>query len=105
MNEVEVIKYQNAVHVPVAFDGRIMYVSAKVELIHVSLKAGEIIEKHPNPMDVVFYVIAGKGNITVEDSDYSVDKNTTIFVPARLKREWKNTGKTNLRILVLKTLI
>jgi mannose-6-phosphate isomerase-like protein (cupin superfamily) len=103
MKEVKICKYEDAFRVPVAFDGRKMYTSDKVEIVHVLLKPGEFIEKHPNPVDVVFYILSGKGTLTVEDAVYESEENSTIFVPALVMREWRNTGEKDLRILVIKS--
>ena len=104
MNEVKICKYEKALKVPVTFDGRKMYTSEKLEVVHVLLKPGEFIEKHPNPIDVVFYILSGKGTLTVEDIIYHSEENSTIFVPSQLIREWRNTGDTDFRILVIKSL-
>jgi len=104
MKEVKICRYEDAFKVPVSFDGRKMFTSDKLELVHVLLKPGELIEKHPNPIDVVFFILSGKGTLTVEDNVYESEENSTIFVPAQLMREWHNTGDTDLRILVIKSL-
>jgi mannose-6-phosphate isomerase-like protein (cupin superfamily) len=104
MNEVKIIRYEDAFKVPVAFDGRKVFSSEKLEIVHVLLKPGEFIEKHPNPIDVVFYILSGYGSLTVDGTVYESEVNSSIFVPAQLIREWRNTGDVDLRILVIKTL-
>jgi mannose-6-phosphate isomerase-like protein (cupin superfamily) len=104
MKEVKICKYEEAFKVPVAFDGREMYSSDKLEVVHVLLRPREIIKKHPNPADVVFYILSGHGTLTVEDDSYDGEENSIIFVPSLLNREWRNTGQTDLCILVIKSL-
>lgn len=104
MKEVIATRYADVTRIPVAFDGRKMFASDKIEIIHVLLKPGEFIEKHPNPVDVVFYILAGNGMLTAEEKLYVGEPFMSVFVPAGMPREWRNTGSEDLRILVIKML-
>jgi quercetin dioxygenase-like cupin family protein len=85
-------------------DGKIMYKSDKSELIHLTLKPGEQIDKHLQPFDVIFYVLAGQGILETEEENFAGTENTAIFVPSGLLRSWKNNGTTDFKVLVYKDL-
>jgi quercetin dioxygenase-like cupin family protein len=76
----------------------------KAEVIHLRFKPGEVLEKHLNPFDVVFYVLEGTGTLEVEDQTFTLGPDTLIEVAASEQRGWTNTGTTDLRVLVVKLL-
>ncbi len=101
---MKIVELKDAEKVPIHIDARKMCVRPDVELIHLKFSPGETLEKHANPFDVVFYVVEGTGELEVEQEKKQISQDTAIEVPANLMRGWKNTGKGNLRILVIKAL-
>ncbi len=95
---------KTAEKVPFKLDGRIMFQSERTELIHLTLQAGEELPVHTNPFDVVFYVIEGKGILTVEENSFEMKQDQSYDVKEGIMRGWKNTGENKLRILVVKSL-
>jgi len=95
---------KNAEKVPIAIDARKMLVRDDCELIHLTLKPGEILEKHSNPFDVAFYVLSGSGELEVGDETAIISVDTVIDVVAGEMRGWKNIGTEDLRVLVVKLL-
>ncbi len=95
---------KTAEKVPFKLDGRIMFQSERTELIHLTLQAGEELPVHTNPFDVVFYVIEGKGILTVEENSFEMKQDQSYDVKEDIMRGWKNTGENKLRILVVKSL-
>ena len=85
-------------------DGRIMFSSEKIELIHLTLQPGEKMELHSQPVDVVFYVISGNGILDFEGQSVNGPQGTCIHVPAGMQRGWKNNGPAEFRVLVVKDL-
>jgi quercetin dioxygenase-like cupin family protein len=94
----------NAPKVPFDLDGRIMHSSEKLELVHLTIKPGEILHKHKNPVDVVFYVLEGKGILFAEDQKIIMVKDSCVSLKHNIERGWENNSTENLRILVIKQL-
>jgi mannose-6-phosphate isomerase-like protein (cupin superfamily) len=90
--------------VPFNIDGRKMYVGKSVEVIHLSLKPGEALEKHTNPFDVVFYIIQGEGIVETDAQSATVEPDMCIEIPNGIQRGVKNTSESVLRMLVVKIL-
>ncbi|MDD2549975.1 MAG: cupin domain-containing protein [Bacteroidales bacterium] len=88
--------------VPFNLDGRKMYVGQNVELIHLNLKPGEVLEKHSNPFDVVFYILEGRGIVETDDERISVEPDMCIEIEKDINRGISNTDDGVLRILVVK---
>lgn len=88
--------------VPFNLDGRKMYIGKKVEIIHLSLNPGEVLEKHTNPFDVAIYVLEGTGIIETDDNSVAVEPDMCIEIESGANRGVKNTGMGLLRILVVK---
>ncbi len=99
---MKITTLQNAEKVPFNLDGRKMYSSEKVELVHLSLKQGEEIAPHSNPFDVVFFAIEGIGEVVVDDEIARLAANDSIFIGMNRQRGLKNTSKEILRVLVIK---
>jgi len=83
-------------------DGRKMFSNPKVEIIHLDLKFGEVIEMHSNPFDVVFYILEGGGIIETPDEQITVEPDMCIEVSAEEPRKIRNIGAESLRILAVK---
>lgn len=90
--------------IPINIAAHKLFGSERNELIHLCFKPGEVLEKHKNPFDVIFYVLEGTGTLEVDDQAFSVGADTVIDVSAPQMRGWTNTGTTDLRILVIKVL-
>jgi mannose-6-phosphate isomerase-like protein (cupin superfamily) len=88
--------------VPFNLDGRKMYAGQKVELIHLCLKSGEVLDKHSNPFDVVFYILEGNGIVETDDQSTSVEPDMSIEIESGVNRGLTNTGNGDLRLLVVK---
>jgi len=93
---------ENAPKVPFNLDGKILFSSEKLEIIHLTLRSGEKVDKHLQPFDVVFYILSGTGILETEEEMVEGNENTSIFVRAGMLRGWKNTGTTDLKLLVIK---
>ncbi len=101
---MKIVELKNAETVPIHIDARKLCVRQDVELIHLNFAPGEILEKHANPFDVIFYVVEGMGDLEVGEEKRRIEKDSAIEVPAGIQRGWKNNGPGNLRILVIKVL-
>ncbi len=101
----KITKLEDAPQVPFKLDGRILFSSEKLELIHLTLQPGEKMEPHSQPFDVVFYVLSGNAILGLEEQSIDGVPGTCIFIPAGMQRGWKNTGNGEFRVLVIKDLI
>lgn len=93
-----------AQRVPISIDARMMLTRKDCELIHLTLQPGEALAIHTNPFDVVFYVLAGEGDLTVGGETKKIGMDTVIEIAAGEVRGWTNSGPGVLRVLVVKLL-
>ncbi len=99
---INITTYENASQVRFDIEAKKMFSNNKVELIKLILKPGEEIGLHKNPFDVIFYVVFGKGVLTVESESIQVLANSTVFVDQNSLRGWKNNSENLLELLVVK---
>jgi quercetin dioxygenase-like cupin family protein len=90
--------------VPFDLDGKVMFSSEKLEIIHICLKPGEKINQHLQPFDVIFFILSGEGILETDEGNTKAIENTSIFVPAGVMRGWNNTGMNDFKVLVIKDL-
>jgi len=95
---------QNAVKVPFDLDAYILHSEKNIELVFLNLKPGEHLAKHTNPFDVIFFVVEGTGDLTIEEENQTFYPFDTIKVTSEKLRGWENKGTENLKILVIKLL-
>ena len=101
---MKVTELIDAERVPIQIEALKLCIRQDVELIYLNIAPGELLEKHANPFDVIFFVLEGSGELEIEDEKQQINKNSTIEVAANLMRGWRNNGAENLRILVIKVL-
>ena len=94
----------NSPKVPFDLDAFILHSEEKIEIVHLFLKPGEVLEEHKNPFDVLFFVVEGSGILTIDNEKQNLKKNDTIKVTSDKNRAWENNSNINLRILVIKLL-
>ncbi len=90
--------------VPINIAAHKLFGSDRTEVIHLCFKPGEVLEKHPNPFDLIFYVLEGKGVLEVGEESATLGADSLIEIPADEMRGWINTGSVDLRVLVIKVL-
>jgi len=99
------IKYlENSKRLPVDFTAWQLLAGEKVELVVLHLTAGEKMERHANPLDVVFYVLEGSGKLEVGDDSQHLVEGGCVAVAAGDQRRWHNDSESDLRLLVVKIL-
>ncbi len=102
MANFNVTRLSESPKVPFSLDGRILFTSPELEVVHLTLQPGESIDPHIQPFDVLFYVIGGEGDLMVEDESLTANPGTLIEVKKGTSRRWINPGKDSLRMIVLK---
>ncbi len=79
------------------------YVSTeKITLLEIKLNPGEEIPSHQNPVDVIFYIVSGYGNITIDGETIQAKTGDCIPVTKNLDRGWLNPSEEPLCFLVIK---
>jgi mannose-6-phosphate isomerase-like protein (cupin superfamily) len=101
---IKITDISTAIKVPINFDAYKMYSSEYFEIINIQFKPGEILEKHDNQFDVIFYVLEGKGVFELENEEVEIGNNSCFEVKAGFQRGWRNTSQEILKILVIKKL-
>ena len=101
---MKITTLSTAQKVPFNLDGKKMYGGPTAELIHLNLMPHEVLEKHSNPFDVVFYILEGRGIVETDNESVSVEPDVCIEIEKGIDRGIRNTGNENLRVLVFKLL-
>ncbi len=65
-------------------------------VVLVCLESGQEIPTRPEPYNVCFYVIEGKGIFTIDDEQKELTKGNAIFVPANVARGIKGTERLSI---------
>ncbi|HON19310.1 MAG TPA: cupin domain-containing protein [Salinivirgaceae bacterium] len=92
----------SAPKVPFDLDGRIMFTSSKAEMVHLTIKPGEAIPPHANPFGVIFYMLEGELELSVNDESHTLSPNTTAFVEMNESRSLTNNSPNPAKVLVVK---
>jgi mannose-6-phosphate isomerase-like protein (cupin superfamily) len=66
-----------------------------------TLESGREIESHVDPMEEIYYVVSGEGEMTVGADSRQVVPEDAVWVPAGAAHRLVNTGKDKLFILVI----
>jgi quercetin dioxygenase-like cupin family protein len=88
---------------PHGVDARGISDTESAQVVHITLKPGEFLKKHITPVDVVFYVLEGRGVVEIGEERAEVEADTLIQSPAKIPHRWINESEGLLRILVVKT--
>ena len=102
MKIIEVSNVQSKPN-PHGVDARMISDLESAQVVHITLEPGESLKKHITPVDVVFYVLEGRGMVEIGDERQEVGRDTLIESPARVPHRWSNQSNGKLRILVVKT--
>lgn len=87
---------------PHNIDARKVYDTEHALVVHILLKPGEKLKRHITPVDVIFYVLEGKGVIEIGDEKQKVERDALIDSPAGIPHCWYNESDEDLRVLVIK---
>ncbi len=87
---------------PHRVDARKIYDTDNAQVVHITLKPGEKLRRHITPVDVIFYVLEGRGIVEVGDEKQEVGPDILVDSPAKIPHCWYNEGNKLLRFLVIK---
>lgn len=88
---------------PHGVNAKKMYDKPEAMVTHITLAPGESMKKHATPVDVIFYVLEGKGTVLIGEETKEVTKDTLIESPKDIVHCWYNTTQNDLRFLIIKT--
>ena len=74
------------------------------EMVRLVLGPGEAQQLHRNPHRVIFFVLQGNGILQVEGRTFQLGTGDGAEVMSYERRAWKNTGESDLELLVFKFL-
>lgn len=74
----------------------------KAKSVNIVLQPQGILPMHTTPVDVIFYVIKGKGILTIGEEKQEVLEGTFIDSPKDIPHGWENNGDSELSVLVIK---
>lgn len=72
------------------------------QTVNILLEPNSILPIHTTPVDVIFYVIEGKGIVQVGEEKIEVSAGTYIDSPADIPHGWENPFSEKLSVLVIK---
>ena len=84
-------------------DARAISDTESAQVVHITLQPGEALKKHITPVDVVFYVLEGRGVVEIGEERASVCADTIIESLAKIPHRWINESERPMRVLVVKT--
>ena len=84
-------------------DARAISDTESAQVVHITLQPGESLKKHITPVDVVFYVLEGRGVVEIGEERQEVSVDSLVESPAKIPHRWINESDAPLRVLVVKT--
>ncbi len=83
-------------------DARNMYNTAEAMVTVITLEPGQSLKRHITPVDVVFYVLSGKGIVEIGDEKQEIFADTLVESPKEIVHCWYNESSEPLRFMVIK---
>lgn len=65
------------------------------------LEGGKTIESHIDPMEEIYFILSGEGEMTVETESRPVNPGDAIWIPAGSPHSLRNSGTEDCIILVV----
>ncbi len=93
---------ENAIKLPIPLDAWKLISTEQAEVIVLKLKAGEKLESHKNNVNVMFYVLEGRGILEIDEEKLFMNKGDIILVKKEKQRGWENNSGSGLQLLVIK---
>ncbi|MDM7993152.1 MAG: cupin domain-containing protein [Candidatus Fermentibacter sp.] len=91
------------VETPHGIEARRIHENDHVQVMYLKLAPGEALKPHTTPVDVFFYVLEGRGEVSIGAETVEVEAETIVDSPKGIGHCWRNTGNVTLRLLVVKT--
>ena len=83
-------------------DARNLYNRPEAMVTVITLQPGQSLKRHITPVDVVFYVLEGRGVVEIGEEKLEVTEHTLIESPKDIVHCWYNESESILRFMVIK---
>ena len=85
-------------------DVRKLHGSPSTDVVVITLQPGEALKRHMTPVDVLFYVLEGKGTVVIGDEEAEVEKDSLVESPKSVPHLLMNESDDVFRVMVIKKL-
>ena len=85
-------------------DVRKVHGSPSTDVVIITLQPGETLKRHMTPVDVLFYVLEGKGLVVIGDEQVNVEKDFLVESPKSVPHLLVNDSDDVFRVMVIKKL-
>lgn len=82
----------------------LLFGDQKNKIAHLTLLPGDKIPPHAAPATALFFVIEGKGEVTIGSEVEEITANNLVECDANIDHGWENKSDLPLRLLVIKLL-
>ena len=65
------------------------------------LEPGKTIESHVDPMEEIYFILAGEGAMAVDSESRAVNPGDAVWIPAGSPHSLTNSGKSDCLVLVV----
>lgn len=72
-------------------------------VVMINIPKGDELKPHVTPVDVLFYVVEGSGELQIDDEIQEIHQDDLIFSPKGIKHGLRNSKSDRFRFLVIKT--
>ena len=96
LNDMDIMKTAHNV------DARNLYNTPDAMITVITLQPGQALKRHITPVDVVFYVLSGKGIVEIGDEKQEVTADTLVESPKDIVHCWYNKSSQPLRFMIVK---
>ena len=101
LNETEAIQGNEGTIIRQLFHPHNTLDGIRYSLGHFTLHAGKKSAKHKLKSSEIYYFLKGRGMIHLDDTKFSVKKDSVIYVPPMSLQFVENTGEENLEFLCI----
>ena len=98
----ETINHLPAESTPLGGAARRLVDKPELRLVNLELKPGEVVKSHLAPVEVVFIVLAGSGQVLVENETHSLAAGEMLVCPAGTNRSLRADIDQGLNLLVVR---
>ena len=82
--------------------GRVMISQPTMDLVQLVLDPGAYLAPHTTPMDVVFFIHEGDGQVILGEEPLPVKRGDAVACPGEMAHGLRNTGDAFFKVLVMK---
>ena len=88
---------------PHGLNVKAMYNNHDMQIMIVTIEAGQSMKPHTTPCDALFYILEGKATIHIGNETEEHDEGTFIESPADIEHYISNASAEQTKVMVIKT--